>query len=125
MVAGKPQNVVYAYTPVTSPIEQRARLVVETQAEPDRLVGGQAGRHVRPDQLRERAARGRGDFTEGHEHPPDPPDRGRPARGPGHAGDHDRQRSTRLLHWRRGQPVGEAMTRKAVELCRDTHRRDR
>jgi len=32
MVAGNAQNVVYAYTPVTSPIEQRASLVVETNS---------------------------------------------------------------------------------------------
>ncbi len=32
MVAGNARNVVYAYTPVTSPIEQRASLVVETHS---------------------------------------------------------------------------------------------
>ncbi|HKI16996.1 MAG TPA: hypothetical protein VKA15_03915, partial [Isosphaeraceae bacterium] len=32
MVAGNAQNVVYAYTPVTSPVEQRASLAVETNS---------------------------------------------------------------------------------------------
>jgi len=40
LVAGNAQNVVYAYTPVTSPIEQRARLVVETHSNLSVWLGG-------------------------------------------------------------------------------------
>jgi hypothetical protein len=42
LVAGNAQNVVYAYTPVTSPIEQRARLVVETHSNLSVWLGGKA-----------------------------------------------------------------------------------
>ena len=40
MVAGNPQLVVYAYTPVTSQIEQEARLVVETHSNLTVWMGG-------------------------------------------------------------------------------------
>ena len=48
MVADGSQKAVYAYTPVTSPVEQKARLVVETHCEPDRLAGRQARDLLQP-----------------------------------------------------------------------------
>ncbi len=97
MVAGSAENVVYAYTTVTSPVEQRARLVVETQSNLTVWLSGKPKISSSPTHL-ERASRGGDHPAQGAEHAPDPADRRRPTRGTGHARDHDRRRPARLLH---------------------------
>ncbi len=99
MAADGPGQAIYVYTPVTSPVEQKARLVVEHACERDGLAEWQARHLVRPEPTVEvePAPRSQREFARGHVHPLDPDNRKRRVRGSGHARDHVRFCSARIV----------------------------
>ena len=83
MAADGPGQAIYVTTPVTSPVEQKARLVVDTPASVTGLAEWQARDLVEPEPTLEvePAPRGRRELARGHVHPLDPDDRQGPSAG--------------------------------------------